>query len=149
LKVREQESFSYLRFSRKGREGCAKRFACSLRKLSFAPLCVKITRYFSTFEKITSIGMSTSGQEKELVEVLEVIETTDVKNLVVFNDDINTFDHVTSTLIRVCRHTAEQAEQCTWIIHYKGKCAVKTGSFDDLLPMKDAICDAGIDARIV
>lgn len=93
--------------------------------------------------------MSTSGQEKELVEVLEVIETTDVKNLVVFNDDINTFDHVTSTLIRVCKHTAEQAEQCTWIIHYKGKCSVKTGSFDELAPMKDAICEAGIDARIV
>lgn len=92
---------------------------------------------------------STSGQEKELVEVLEVVETTDVKNLVVFNDDINTFDHVTSTLIRVCKHSAEQAEQCTWIIHYKGKCSVKTGSLDDLLPMKDAICEAGIDARII
>lgn len=93
--------------------------------------------------------MSTSGQEKEMVEVLEVIETTDVKNLVVFNDDINTFDHVTSTLIRVCKHSAEQAEQCTWIIHYKGKCTVKNGSFDELRPMKDAICEAGIDARIV
>ena len=93
--------------------------------------------------------MSTSGQEKESVEVLEVIETTDLKNLVVFNDDINTFDHVINTLIRVCRHTAEQAEQCTWIIHYKGKCAVKTGSVDELNPMKDAICEAGIDARIV
>ena len=93
--------------------------------------------------------MGTSGQEKEVVEVLEVIETTDVKNLVVFNDDINTFEHVTSTLIRVCKHSAEQAEQCTWIIHYKGKCTVKNGSFDDLRPMKDAICEAGIDARIV
>jgi len=93
--------------------------------------------------------MSTSGQEKEMVEVLEVVETTDVKNLVVFNDDINTFDHVTSTLIRVCKHSPEQAEQCTWIIHYKGKCAVKDGSFDELSPMKDAICEAGIDARIV
>lgn len=93
--------------------------------------------------------MSTSGQEKEMVEVLEVIETTDVKNLVVFNDDINTFDHVTATLIRVCKHSAEQAEQCTWIIHYKGKCTVKTGSFDELKPMKEAICEAGIDARIL
>ena len=99
--------------------------------------------------------MSTSGQpgpggqEKEMVEVLEVIETTDLKNLVVFNDDINTFDHVTTTLVRVCRHSQEQAEQCTWIIHYKGKCTVKTGSLDDLSPMKDAICEAGIDARIV
>lgn len=88
-------------------------------------------------------------QEKELVEVLEVVETTDVKNLVVFNDDINTFDHVTTTLIRVCKHTPEQAEQCTWIIHHKGKCTVKTGSFDELKPMKEAICEAGIDARIL
>lgn len=93
--------------------------------------------------------MSTSGQEKELVEVLEVIETTDVQNLVVFNDDINTFDHVTETLIRVCKHSPEQAEQCTWIIHYKGKCTVKTGSLDELRPMKDAICEVGIDARII
>ena len=93
--------------------------------------------------------MSTSVQEKEIVEVQEVIETTDVKSLVVFNDDINTFEHVTATLIRVCRHSTEQAEQCTWIIHYKGKCTVKTGSFDELKPMKDAICEAGIDARIL
>lgn len=93
--------------------------------------------------------MSTSGQEEKMVEVLEVVETTDVKSLVVFNDDINTFDHVTSTLIRVCKHSHEQAEQCTWIIHYKGKCTVKTGSFDELRPMKDAICEAGIDARIL
>jgi ATP-dependent Clp protease adaptor protein ClpS len=93
--------------------------------------------------------MNTSGQEKELVEVLEVVETTDVKSLVIFNDDINTFEHVTSTLIRVCKHSTEQAEQCTWIIHYKGKCTVKTGSFDELKPMKEAICEAGIDARIV
>jgi ATP-dependent Clp protease adaptor protein ClpS len=93
--------------------------------------------------------MSASGQEKETVEVLEVVETTDVKSLVVFNDDINTFDHVTKTLIRVCKHSAEQAEQCTWIIHYRGKCTVKEGSFDELKPMKEAICEAGIDARIL
>jgi ATP-dependent Clp protease adaptor protein ClpS len=108
---------------------------------------MKNTAYFFTFEKITS--MSTSGQEKELVEVLEVVETTDVQNLVVFNDDINTFDHVTATLVRVCKHSPEQAEQCTWIIHYKGKCTVKTGSLDELRPMKEAICEAGIDARII
>ena len=93
--------------------------------------------------------MSTSGQEKELVEVLEVVETTDLQNLVVFNDDVNTFDHVTETLIKVCKHSHEQAEQCTWIIHYKGKCTVKTGSLDELQPMKEAICDVGIDARIL
>jgi len=81
--------------------------------------------------------------------VLEVIDVTDVKDLIVFNDDFNTFDHVIQTLIRVCKHTTEQAEQCTWLIHYKGKCAVKNGSMEELKPMREAICDAGIDARIL
>jgi ATP-dependent Clp protease adaptor protein ClpS len=87
-------------------------------------------------------------QELEL-DVLEVTETTDLIDLIVFNDDVNTFDHVINTLIRVCKHTAEQAEQCTLIIHFKGKCSVKQGTFEILKPMRDAICEAGIDARIV
>ncbi len=93
--------------------------------------------------------MKTSHQEQELIDVLEVIDVTDVKDLIVFNDDFNTFDHVIQTLIRVCKHTTEQAEQCTWLIHYKGKCAVKSGAMDELKPMREAICDAGIDARII
>lgn len=93
--------------------------------------------------------MKTSYQEEVLEEVMEAVETTDVMDLVVFNDDINTFEHVISTLIRVCEHTAEQAEQCTMLIHYKGKCAVKNGTFDFLRPMRESICEAGIDARIL
>ena len=88
-------------------------------------------------------------KEQELVDVMEVIETTDLMDLVVFNDDVNTFDHVIQTLIRVCKHTNEQAEQCTLIIHYKGKCTVKNGTFDFLRPFRDAICEVGIDAKIV
>jgi ATP-dependent Clp protease adaptor protein ClpS len=94
-------------------------------------------------------AMKPAYQEEELVDVMEAIEITEVMDLVVFNDDINTFDHVISTLIRVCEHSSEQAEQCTLLIHYKGKCAVKTGTFSFLKPMREAICEAGIDARIV
>lgn len=93
--------------------------------------------------------MKYSYQEEKLVEVLEAVETTDLMDLVVFNDDVNTFDHVIETLIKVCRHSVEQAEQCTWIIHFRGRCTVKTGTFDFLKPMREAICDAGIDARIL
>lgn len=93
--------------------------------------------------------MKTAYQEEELVDVMEAIETTDVMDLIVFNDDINTFDHVINTLMRVCKHTPEQAEQCTLLIHYKGKCAVKNGTFDFLKPLREAICEAGIDARIL
>jgi len=93
--------------------------------------------------------MKTGYQEEVLTDVLEVVETTDLMDLVVFNDDINTFDHVINTLIKVCSHTPEQAEQCTLLIHYKGKCAVRNGTFEFLLPMREAICEAGIDARIL
>lgn len=80
---------------------------------------------------------------------MDVVESVEVHDLVVFNDDVNTFEHVINTLIRVCRHTPEQAEQCTYIIHFKGKCTVKTGSWDELRPMREAICEVGINAKIL
>jgi len=85
------------------------------------------------------------------VEVLEEedVQTDDLKDLIVFNDEVNTFDHVIQTLIKVCKHTPEQAEQCTWIIHYKGKCTVKVGAFDELAPMRNAICRRGISAEVM
>lgn len=79
-------------------------------------------------------------------ETKELI-TTPFK-LVLHNDDVNTFEWVIDTLIKVCRHTEEQAEQCAYIIHYKGKYAVKQGSFEMLKAMKDAITDRGINATI-
>jgi ATP-dependent Clp protease adaptor protein ClpS len=93
--------------------------------------------------------MNYAYQGEEQVDVMEAVETTDLMDLVVFNDDFNTFDHVIETLIRVCKHAREQAEQCTLIIHYKGKCAVKSGSFEFLKPLREAICEEGIDARIL
>src|SRR5690554_4731465 len=98
---------------------------------------------------ICAIHDSNQYQEEILTDVLEAVETTDIMELVVFNDDVNTFEHVIKTLIKVCKHSPEQAEQCTWIIHYKGKCAVKNGTFDFLKPMRDGICEAGIEARIL
>ena len=70
------------------------------------------------------------------------------KDLLIYNDDVNTFEHVIESLVKVCRHEIVQAEQCTWIIHYNGKCAVKKGEFDTLKPMRDALCERGIDAKI-
>ncbi|WP_297337273.1 ATP-dependent Clp protease adaptor ClpS [Algoriphagus sp.] len=84
-------------------------------------------------------------EEEILVEEWVDLESHD---LVVFNDDFNTFDHVANVLVKVCKHTREQAEQCTLIIHYKGKCAVKKGAFEELKPMCEAILDAGIQATI-
>lgn len=93
--------------------------------------------------------MNYSHQEELLIDELEAVETIDEMDLVVFNDDVNTFEHVIDTLIRVCKHTPEQAEQCTLLIHHKGKCSVKNGTFNFLKPMRQAICEEGIDARIL
>lgn len=95
--------------------------------------------------------MRFSYQEEEVLEAVleEAVDEEAVRDLVVFNDDVNTFDHVINTLVRVCRHTQEQAEQCTWLIHYKGKCTVKLGSWTELVPMRQGIVDAGISAEII
>ena len=69
--------------------------------------------------------------------------------IIVYNDDVNTFDHVIETLIRVCDHTPEQAEQCSLIIHYNGKCTVKTGPYDKLKPQCTKLLAAGLNAEIV
>ncbi|AWW31437.1 ATP-dependent Clp protease adaptor ClpS [Echinicola strongylocentroti] len=87
--------------------------------------------------------------EEEVEILLEDLVDTEEHDLVVYNDDINTFEHVTKVLIKVCKHSQEQAEQCTMIIHYKGKCAVKKGSMKLLKPMCQSILDAGIQAAIV
>ena len=92
--------------------------------------------------------MDYSYLEEELVEVKQDSDLTEQRDLIVFNDDYNTFDHVIHTLIKVCRHSAEQAEQCTLMIHYKGKCSVKKGTYQELKPMRLGITDAGIGASI-
>ncbi len=93
--------------------------------------------------------MIMSTREQILEEVL-VEEQVGLNNeIIVYNDDVNTFDHVIETLIRVCNHTSEQAEQCSIIIHYKGKCTVKTGVLDELKPQCTGLLEAGLSAEIV
>jgi ATP-dependent Clp protease adaptor protein ClpS len=70
------------------------------------------------------------------------------KNLIIYNDDFNTFDHVIDALVKVCEHNPIQAEQCTWIIHHSGKCQVKRGEYDRLEPLCTALLDRGITATI-
>ncbi len=86
----------------------------------------------------------------------ELLEKTDLKTkkekqneIVLYNDDHNTFDHVIETLIYACDHTPEQAEQCSILVHYKGKCTVKTGPYDDLKPRCSKLLEAGLSAEII
>ncbi|MFT5753073.1 MAG: ATP-dependent Clp protease adaptor protein ClpS [Flavobacterium sp.] len=90
--------------------------------------------------------MSTREKIQEEVDVLEDYGLNN--EIVLYNDDVNTFDHVINTLIRVCEHTSEQAEQCAILVHYKGRCTVKTGSFDELKPQCSSLLEAGLSAEI-
>lgn len=90
-----------------------------------------------------------SNQEKYLEELLVEEEVANNNEIVLFNDDVNTFDHVIDTLVDVCDHTPIQAEQCAFLVHYKGKCTVKTGSYKDLEPRCSKLLQAGLSAEIV
>lgn len=81
-------------------------------------------------------------------EVLLEDSTGEVSELIVLNDDFNTFDWVIQCLMEVCKHSFEQAEQLSLIVHFKGKAVVKTANFETLVPMKDALCDRGLSAVI-
>lgn len=90
--------------------------------------------------------MSTQWQEQADIETDVLTES--IHNIIVWNDDVNTFDWVIESLIAICDHTPEQAEQCAMFVHYKGKYAVKSGDFNSLRPQCEALIDRGISATI-
>ncbi|AKA34305.1 MAG: hypothetical protein CMH48_09850 [Muricauda sp.] len=88
-------------------------------------------------------------REKTSEDILLDEETVKQNEIVLFNDDVNTFDHVINTLVEVCDHTPQQAEQCSLIVHYNGKCTVKTGEYKDLKPRCTKLLQAGLSAEII
>lgn len=88
-------------------------------------------------------------KEKFSEELLLAEETVKQREIVLFNDEVNTFEYVIETLIEVCDHTPVQAEQCSLIVHYNGKCTVKTGEYQDLKPRCSKLLEAGLSAEIV
>ncbi|WP_139959289.1 ATP-dependent Clp protease adaptor ClpS [Flavicella sediminum] len=91
--------------------------------------------------------MSTKEKIQEDVDVLEM--ETPQHEIILHNDDVNTFDFVIDSLIDVCDHTLEQAEQCTILVHYKGKCAVKSGEYEELKPKCSKLQQLGLSAELV
>ena len=87
-------------------------------------------------------------KEKTSEQQLSETDLMHENEIILYNDDVNTFDHVINTLISVCDHTLEQAEQCSLIVHYKGKCGVKSGSYFELKPMCTKLLQAGLSAEI-
>jgi len=89
--------------------------------------------------------MTETAVEEQVKKKAKSVERND---LIIYNDDYNSFEHVINSLVKVCKHESIQAEQCTFIIHHNGKCSVKKGELKDLKPMRDALCERGIDAKI-
>ncbi len=85
---------------------------------------------------------------EEQVDVDVLVDVQFPYQLIMWNDEVNTFEHVIETLVEICGQSAEQAEQCAMIIHFHGKYAVKNGDYEDLKPLCDAITDRGIGATI-
>ena len=107
---------------------------------------VLINVFKNNFVKKEDMLSGTETLEKTLTNVLTGFEKT--YHIIVWNDEVNTFDWVIETLIEVCGHTEEQAEQCAMLIHTRGKYAVKNGTYDDLKPQCDAITERGIGATL-
>jgi ATP-dependent Clp protease adaptor protein ClpS len=97
-----------------------------------------------------NIGMTGDVDYDTTVEpvIKEDVLAARVRDLILYNDDVNTFDFVIKCLMEICEHDELQAEQCTYIVHYTGKCAVKSGSYSKLNPMREALCERGLSVVI-
>ena len=91
--------------------------------------------------------MGTKQKKQEDFDVLE--QETRKYEIVLHNDEVNTFDFVIDSLMDVCEHTLEQAEQCTILVHYKGKCTVKTGAYERLKSKCSKLQELGLSAELV
>ena len=90
-----------------------------------------------------------SVKEKAKKKSSSSTENSEIHEIILYNDDVNTFDHVIDCLISICDHTPLQAEQCTLIVHYKGKCSVKSGTLFDLKPRLKKLTAADLTAEII
>jgi len=90
---------------------------------------------------------STKEKTHESVDIAE--QEVKMHEILLYNDEVHTFDFVIDSLIEACEHSLEQAEQCTYLVHYKGKCAVKTGDYEELKPRCTLLLQRGLSAEIV
>jgi ATP-dependent Clp protease adaptor protein ClpS len=87
-------------------------------------------------------------QIDEVEELEQLLLEVEIRDLVVYNDDVNTFEDVIQWFVEICDHQLEQAEQCAYLIHYTGKCIVKNGTYEFLEPRCSALLQRGLTAEI-
>lgn len=110
------------------------------------PVPQKVKHGFCNFAGMNLAMYNSGTQTEELVLTEEQVK--ELNQLILWNDDVNTLDHVITTLMELCGHSEEQAHQCALIVHNNGKCSVKRGEIETLRPICTAILDRGISATI-
>ena len=100
------------------------------------------------FDFIKEKQMNITPSWKEQTEVAVLQEKENLHVLILYNDEVNSFDYVIDCLIEICNHTTEQAEQCTWLVHFKGKCEVKIGNFNQLKKVCTQLLERGLSAEV-
>lgn len=85
---------------------------------------------------------------RELVQTLSKTTVTETHRIILYNDEVNSFDWVIQSLVDVCDHTTSQAEQCAWIVHFKGKYTIKSGEKRDMIDRCIALLDRGLTAEV-
>jgi len=108
---------------------------------------IKICKFGKSVKTMLRNFYLSKEQTQEDYDVAE--KETNKYEIILFNDDVHTFDYVIDSLIEICEHTLEQAEQCTYLVHYKGKCAVKTGEYEELKPRCTRLLQKGLSAEIM
>lgn len=93
--------------------------------------------------------ITSNSKESPEVDEKVLVKNDQEHEIILYNDDVNTFDHVIRCLIKICEHTFMQAEQCAYLVHFTGKCIVKTGSLEDLTPRCTALLNEGLSAEVV
>ena len=107
-------------------------------------------KIFEDCQLIVQINMKPKEHRENRPEFEELIDEgkSEERFLILHNDDVHSFDYVIGSLIEVCEMEANQAEQCTFLVHYKGKCDVKKGFFGDLKPFREGLIQRGLNATI-
>lgn len=100
------------------------------------------------FKEMIDTNFNSAFETEEDVSIEEIVVEARTRDLILYNDDVNTFEFVIEALVKICEHDLLQAEQCSMIVHYNGKCTVKTGSYLQLKPLKDALSDRGLSVVI-
>lgn len=93
--------------------------------------------------------ITSNSKESPEVDEKVLVKNDQEHEIILYNDDVNTFDHVIRCLIKICEHTFMQAEQCAYLVHFTGKCIVKTGSLEDLTPRCTSLLNEGLSAEVV